>query len=118
MTDCPGVVVVDPEDGRLTVYVGTRATAEGSEGAPSAPTLVALPLITKGPNKGERWMNKPQFAAWCGVAVATVSDWIYTGRVVVTKRGDRQQSRVLIASGERERLRPPAVNRKKGGNDA
>jgi energy-converting hydrogenase Eha subunit A len=82
-----------------------------------APVLAALPLITRGPQRGERWMTKAQFAAWCGVAVATVSEWIYTRRVAVTKRGSLKQSRVLIASGERERLRPPVVNRKKGGDD-
>ena len=88
------------------------------DGTSPAPALASLPLITKGPQKGERWMSKRQFAAWCGVTVATVSDWIYTQRLAVTKRGSRQQSRVLIASGERERLRPPVVNRKKGGDDA
>src|SRR5438046_10362999 len=40
---------------------------------PPAPELSTLPLITKGPRKGERWMMKRQFVGWCGVSVATVS---------------------------------------------
>jgi hypothetical protein len=89
--------------------------------APTVPVLANLPLITKGPFRGEREMSKNEFARWCGVAVGTVSDWIYTQRVQTMKRGTEKQSRVRIAHGERYRLRPPVVTRSrkaKGDRDA
>src|SRR2546428_794533 len=43
---------------------------------PPAPELSTLPRVTSGPRKGEHWMTKRQFAGWCIVRVATVSDWI------------------------------------------
>lgn len=80
---------------------------------PPAPVLDALPRITKGRRKGERWMAKVQFAGWCGVAIPTVSDWIHTRRIEVEKLGTSKQARVRIASGERERLKPPIASRRR-----
>jgi hypothetical protein len=85
---------------------------------PPAPILDELPRITRGKHKGERWMTKPQFAAWCGVTVGTVDDWLYTRRIRrddVDKDGTAQQSRVRIASGARERKGPPVTRKKKAG---
>jgi len=90
-----------------------RASRKTPRGVTPAPVLADLPLITKGPWKGERWMDKRSFAGWCGVTVAAVDEWIYTQQIRVEKQGDQPQSRVRIASGERERRKPPIVSRRR-----
>jgi hypothetical protein len=91
-----------------------RPAPPPARGIPPAPDLATLPRITKGEHKGEWRMNKRQFAGWCTVCVATVSDWIHTGKVKPLKQGKARQSRVLIASGERERrLDRPVPSRRR-----
>jgi hypothetical protein len=70
---------------------------------PSPPVLIDLPRVTAGKYKNEYVMTVAQFAGHCGVAVATVRDWMMHRTVECTRHGTRQQSRVTILSGERER---------------
>ena len=84
------------------VLPAVRPVARGN--VPPVPDLRTLPRIPSGRYAGERQMTVRQFAGLCGVAVKTVRGWLHQRQVIpYEKRGAQRQSRIVIASGERER---------------